>query len=90
MVKILGILDIFAVIVLLSVSFDASTPKGLVIITAALLCLKGSIFIFDPASIFDIGVGILLFLSLFMTLPLLLLLIVAAVLGFKGILSLAL
>ena len=88
MVKILGLLDIFGVIVLLLVSFDANTPKRLVIIIAALLCLKGFIFIFDIASILDIGVGILLFLSLFVTLPLLLLLIVAGVLGLKGILSL--
>lgn len=88
MVKILGILDIVAVIVLLSAS-SPGTPKGLVIIIAVLLCLKGFIFFFDIASIFDIGVGILLFLSLFIVLPPLLLFIVAGVLILKGIFSLA-
>jgi len=88
MVKALGILDIVAAIVLLTVSFP-DIPKGLVIVTATLICLKGFIFIFDIASIFDVGAGILLLLSLFITLPFLLLLVFACLLGVKGILSLA-
>lgn len=89
MVKILGILDILAAIILLSVSFNAGIPKGLVMVISSLLCLKGVIFIFNIISVFDIGIGILLLLSLFMILPPLLLFIAAGFLGVKGILSLA-
>jgi len=88
MVKALGILDIVAAIVLLTVSVPG-IPQGLVIVTVTLICLKGFIFIFDIASIFDVGAGILLLLSLFITLPFLLLLVFACLLGVKGILSLA-
>lgn len=88
MLKALGILDIFAAIVLLSAGVPG-IPQGLVIVIAALICLKGFIFIFDIASILDIGAGILLLLSLFIALPFLLLLVFAVLLGLKGILSLA-
>lgn len=88
--KILGILDILAALILLSIPF-ATVPKGLVIVVASLICLKGFVFILNMnmVSIFDIIIGILLFLSLFMTLPSLLLLVVAGYLGVKGVLSLA-
>ncbi|MCD6500915.1 hypothetical protein J7K42_02825 [bacterium] len=88
MLKVLGILDIIAALLLLA-ALSPDTPKGLVIVVASLICLKGFIFIFDPVSIFDVGVGILLFLSLFIILPFLLLFIVAGVLIVKGVLSLA-
>ncbi len=88
MLKALGILDIVAAIVLLSASVPG-IPQGLVIVIATLICLKGFIFISDIVSIFDVGVGVLLFLSLFMTLPFLLLLGFAVFLGVKGVLSLA-
>lgn len=87
MLKALGILDIVAAIVLLSAGVPG-IPQGLVIVIATLICLKGFIFMFDIASIFDVGAGILLFLSLFITLPFLLLLVFACLLGVKGILSL--
>ena len=60
MLKVLGILDIIAALLLLA-ALSPDTPKGLVIVVASLICLKGFIFIFDPVSIFDVGVGILLF-----------------------------
>lgn len=87
MLKALGILDIFAAIVLLSAGVPG-IPQGLVLVIAALICLKGFIFIFDIGSVFDIGGGILLLLSLFIALPFLLLLVFACLLGVKGILSL--
>ncbi len=89
MMKILGILDIFVAIILLSVSLNADIPKQVVVAVAALLCLKGFIFILDPASVIDVGIGILLLVSLFIALPFLVLLIPAGFLALKGTLSLA-
>ncbi|PIR89766.1 hypothetical protein COS93_02060 [bacterium (Candidatus Gribaldobacteria) CG07_land_8_20_14_0_80_33_18] len=91
MVKILGILDILTAIILLSLisaSSNIGPPKGMVILFGILICLKGLIFLRDIASVLDIGMGVLLFLSLFIVLPPLLLSIAAGFLGLKGILSL--
>jgi hypothetical protein len=87
MIKILGALDVFGVIVLLSLFFKIEVSIIFLIAIAALLCLKGFIFIFDVASILDIAGGILILLGLFLTLPPVLFLIFAGVFLVKGIFS---
>lgn len=88
MIKILGFFDILAALTLVGVAYNFPLAKGLIIALAVYLFLKAIIFLIDIGSLFDIVGGILLVLSLSMTLPPLLLFILAGLIGFKGILSL--
>jgi len=88
MVKALGIFDIFAAGLLVAAAYSLPAPKGLIIAAAVYLFLKALIFLMDIGSLFDVIAGILLILSLFMTLPPILLFIVAGLIGLKGIMSL--
>jgi len=88
MVKLLGILDIFAAGILVCLAFGIAPPQGLVIALAVYLFFKALLFITDIASLLDVAAGILLILSLWFGLPLVLLIVFAALLGLKGIMSL--
>ena len=88
MVKILGIFDILAAATLVGVAYGVAIPQGLIITVAVYLFLKALIFLMDIGSLFDIMAGILLILSLSITLPAIILFILAGLLGLKGILSL--
>jgi len=88
MIKILGLLDVFATLLLIGVAASLNIPQGLIITISAYLIIKGVIFIIDIASIFDITAGVLLILSLFINLPPVLLLIAAVLVGVKGFTSL--
>ncbi len=88
MIKFLGLLDIFATLLLIGVAASLNIPQGLIIVISVYLIIKGIIFIVDIASIFDIIAGTLLVLSLFLSLPPVLLLIAAALVGLKGFMSL--
>ena len=88
MVKFLGILDILAAGLLVGAAYQLAIPAGLVISFAVYLFLKALLFLLDIGSLFDIIAGILLILSLSLALPQILLFIFAALVGFKGILSL--
>jgi hypothetical protein len=88
MVKILGLLDLAAVGALLGVAYNFSIPHGIIIGLATFLLLKGLVFFFDVGSWFDIAGGILLILSLSMTIHPIILFVAAALVGLKGIASL--
>lgn len=88
MVKILGIVDIIVTAMLLAAAFNLDIPLDMVIFISICLLCKAFIFLFDIGSIFDIGAGTLLILSIFITLPSVILFVFAALLGLKGILSL--
>lgn len=88
MVKILGVFDILAATALVGVAYGVAIPQGLIITVAVYLFLKALIFLMDIGSLFDIIAGILLVLSLSITLPPLVLFILAGLIGLKGILSL--
>ena len=88
MVKILGILDIIVTVMLLAVVFNLDVPLGMIIFMSVCLFCKAFRFLFDIGSLFDIGAGALLILSIFTTPPSVILLIFAALLGLKGIMSL--
>lgn len=88
MIKILGLLDIFATLLLIGVAANLNIPQGLIITISVYLIIKGIIFIVDIASIFDITAGTLLVLSLFVSLPPAFLLIAAVLVGIKGFTSL--
>lgn len=89
MVKVLGVVDILAAVLLLSFAFGIEVPDVMLIVIPAFLLLKASIYIFDIGSITDIGVVILIVLSFFIILPLWLLFLGAILIGIKGIMSLA-
>lgn len=84
----LGLGDIIAAGLLMSKAHDAVIPQAIVIFFAIYLLLKGLIFLMDIGSLFDLAGGILLILSLSTTLPAVLFLVVACLLGLKGVMSL--
>ena len=85
MVIFLGIIDLFAACFLLA---PQNVSNIILIIFAIFLFLKSLICLTDIGGWIDIGAGILLILSISMTLPLLLLIIAAVLLGLKGMMSL--
>lgn len=88
MVKILGIVDIIVTVMLLAVASNLDVPLDMTIFISACLLSKAFVFLFDIGSILDIGAGTLLVLSVFVTLPSIILFIFAGLLGVKGIVSL--
>ena len=88
MVKLLGLLDILASGILVAAGFGISLPATLVIVFAVYLFLKALVFLLDIGSAFDVIAGILLILSLSMTLSPIVLFIAAGLVGLKGIMSL--
>ena len=88
MVQILGILDLIAAGLLAGTAYNLPLAHGLIIGIAVYLILKSILFLMDIGSLFDIVGGILLILSLSMTLPPILLFIVAGLVGLKGVMSL--
>lgn len=87
MVKFLGIADIIASAILVALGFGISLPIGLVIGFAVYLFLKALIFLLDIGSAFDVAAGIVLILSLSMTLSPIVLFVAAGLVGLKGIMS---
>jgi len=88
MIQFLGILDLLAAGLLAGTAYGLPIAHGLIISIAVYLILKSLLFLMDIGSLFDIIGGILLILSLLMTLPPILLFIVAGLIGLKGIMSL--
>jgi len=88
MVKALGILDLLAALILLSIAFNVKIPIAALIVIPICLFFKACISIFDIGGITDMGIVILIVLSIFISLPLWVLFIGAAVIGLKGIISL--
>jgi hypothetical protein len=89
-IKILGILDIIAAILFWLFGFFYIIPQSVIMIVAFYLLIKGIIFIIslDVASILDIIVSILIFVSLNFTLPKVVIFLIALFLLQKGVLSL--
>ena len=88
MIKFLGLLDVIATLLLIGVAASLNISQGLIITMSVYLIIKGIVFIIDIASVFDITAGTLLILSLFVSLPPVLLLIAAVLVGIKGFMSL--
>ena len=86
MVKILGLGDIFAAIILFA--SITNPPLIIIIFTAGYLLIKAFLFLFDIGTAMDIAAGLLLIISLFVNLHPLPLCIFSILIGIKGILSL--
>lgn len=88
MIKMLGVLDLFAAGLLVGAAYSLPIPKGLVIALAVYLFLKALFFLKDIGSLFDIIGGVLLILSLSMVLPPIIFFVAAGLVALKGIMSL--
>ncbi len=77
-----------AAAVLVGTAYHLPIAHGLVVGIAVYLLLKAILFLMDIGSLFDIVAGIVLILSLSMSLPPLLLFILAGLVGLKGVMSL--
>ncbi len=88
MVKFLGVIDLFAGLALFSIT-GGVTHAGIFIVLVVILLLKSSISFLDIGGATDIAVAILIFLSLFMTLPYFVLLVGMIIIGLKGLISVA-
>ena len=66
MVKILGIADLLATALLLSRAFNSDIPLEMLLFILGILFFKALICLFDIGSLIDIGVVILLILSIFL------------------------
>jgi len=88
MVKFLGAIDLFAGLALFSIT-GGVTHFGIFIVLVVILLLKSSISFFDIGGVIDIIVAILIFLSLFITLPYFVLLAGMIIIGLKGLISVA-
>lgn len=87
-VKVLGAIDLIAALAFLMLVFGISPFIQLIVFSAGLLFLKG-LFIFggEPLSAIDLGAAILLFLSIPLNLPAILLWIPAFLLVAKAMVS---
>lgn len=87
-VKILGALDLAAFVVLLMIVFGATPYLQITVFCAGILFVKG-LFILggEPLSAIDLIASVLLVLSIFFTLPAILLWIVSFLLLSKGVVS---
>lgn len=85
--RLLGLLDLFAALVLVAILFGASPPVNMLIIIPILLMIKAFIGLASIGGIIDIGTAIVISLSIFFTIPSIVLLIVMIAIGQKGIAS---
>jgi len=84
---VMGLADINAMVMLAAAGFGAHAPIHIVIFTAVCSFAKALISIKDIGSAIDFGVVLLLFLSVFITIPAWILFIWAFFVGVKGIRS---
>jgi hypothetical protein len=87
--KFLGLIDIFAALLLLAIAFKADLPTGLAITSAIVMVIKGFIGI-TLATLIDVGAAIIIILSLFVSIPWWICLIFIILVVQKGIVSLVL
>ncbi|OGZ22985.1 MAG: hypothetical protein A3A08_00395 [Candidatus Nealsonbacteria bacterium RIFCSPLOWO2_01_FULL_41_9] len=84
----LGIADIIAGSLLIREFYNLPVPQVIVIIFAGYLIMKGLLFIADIGSLMDLIAGILLILTIFFNFPIFILIVFAALIAIKGVMSL--
>lgn len=87
MVKILGVVDVFAALALFSIVGEVS-HVGAFVLLSVLLLLKAGICFFDIGGIIDVVVALLIILSFLFVLPSFIMITGAVVIGIKGLISL--
>ena len=86
--KLLGIADLFAALMLITRSFRIEIPLGLLFCVLFYLSIKSLIALLSIGGLIDMGVVVLLIISIFFILPPLVFYIGAFLIGQKGFLSL--
>ncbi|MFA6023146.1 MAG: hypothetical protein WC781_03590 [Candidatus Pacearchaeota archaeon] len=88
-VKVLGALDIIIAILLLILCSRVPVPNEIIFIAMVILFIKGipALINFDIGSFFDIYAGLILLISIFLTVPVIFLLLACFLLLQKGIFS---
>jgi hypothetical protein len=85
----MGLLDMNAAILLCAIAWNVEVPLGVAIAIAALMLIKACFYLKDIGSLEDIVVVALIILSFFLAIPAPILFMAAALVGFKGLCSLA-
>jgi len=85
--KILGLADLFAALMLVSRGLGIKIPIGILIVVLIYLVGKAMLSLLSIGGLIDMGTVILLIISSFVVLPPLALYIGAIIIGQKGILS---
>ena len=88
MIKLLGVIDLMAFIVLLSVLTDYRLPYFFIFFTVLMLLIKAGLNLLDPGGITDISVSLMIVLSIPFNLPAPILVGGAILIFTKGALSL--
>ncbi len=88
-VGLLGLFDLHVAILLCAIGLGVEIPVSVVVATAILLFAKACISITDIGGIQDIAAVILILLGVFISIPQEVLFVAAAIIGFKGLSSLA-
>lgn len=83
----LGVADLISALLLMRGSYHISVPQAVIFFFAIYLFVKAVIFIADVGSWLDIITGVLLILSISHSLPFVICLIFALIVGLKGTLS---
>ncbi|MDD2731794.1 MAG: hypothetical protein PHI53_01210 [Candidatus Pacebacteria bacterium] len=89
MLKILGILDVSAAILLAGIALNIEAPHELLIFITAYLFIKALIFILDIGSALDAFSGLMFLLSFFTVVPPFILYTASALLAVKGLMSIS-
>lgn len=85
--KILGIVDLIAALMLVAVAYHMEIPRNLLIAIVIILIIKALIFLISIGGLIDMAAAVLLILASFFTLPATALLIAAILIGQKGLFS---
>ncbi len=88
-VGLLGLFDLHVAILLCATGLGVEIPASVVVATAILLFAKACLSLADIGGLQDIAAVILILLGIFIIIPQWILFVAAAIIGFKGISSLA-
>ena len=88
MTKLLGLVDILAGLLFISALYGMDVPRGLAMSIGIIMILKGVLFIVNFFSWVDLAVGVILVFALASSLPVYVILGLAAFVGLKGLASL--
>ena len=85
--RMLGLLDLFAVLVLVAILFGANLPMDMLITISILLVVKAFMGLITIGGFIDVTTAIIISLSIFFTIPSIILLIAIIAIGQKGVVS---
>lgn len=89
LVGFLGLLDLHVAVVFCALGLSVDIPASVLIVTAVLMFAKACLDLADIGGMQDAVAAVLILLATFIILPSWLLFVAAAIIGFKGLSSLA-